>query len=86
MTKPKATNNRPQGPAQWVESQKKFFGATVTAVFDDFMDWYRANVHGVRNVTPKGVKRASGNGAEKFLMLVNYEIKSASDTGHPLPP
>jgi hypothetical protein len=80
MTKPKATDRRPQGPTQWVESQKKLFGATATAVFDDFMDWYRANVHGVRNVTPKGVKRVSGNGAGTFTMLVKYEIKA---TSHP---
>jgi hypothetical protein len=52
------------------------------AVHADFMAWYRANVHGVRNVKPKGVKRVSDNEAGKFMMLVNYEIKSESETGH----
>jgi hypothetical protein len=32
MKKPKAANERPQ----WVESQRKFFGATSSAVFADF--------------------------------------------------
>jgi hypothetical protein len=79
MTEPKATNGR----LGWVESQKEFSGATAAAVHADFMDWYRANVHRVRNVTPKGVKRVSGNEAGKFMMLVEYEIKSASETGNP---
>jgi hypothetical protein len=83
MTNPKTTKRRPRRLAPWVESQAKFSGATEVAVFDDFMDWYRANVHGVRNVKPRGVKRESGNGAEKFSMLVNYEDNSASETGHP---
>jgi hypothetical protein len=72
MTKPKAANERPQ----WVECQRKFFGATSSAVFADFMDWHRANVHGVRNVTPRGIKRVSDNDAGKFVMLVKYEIKT----------
>jgi hypothetical protein len=81
MTEPKATNERPG----WVESQKEFSGAAAAAVHADFMDWYRANVHRVRNVTPKGVKRGSDNEAGKFMMLVNYEIRSESETGHPPP-
>jgi hypothetical protein len=85
MAKPKAANRRPKGFVRWVESQAKFFGTTEEAVRADFMDWYRANVHGVRNVTPRGVKRVSGNGAGGFLMLVKYEIKSASETRHPRP-
>ena len=74
MTEPKATNERPG----WVESQREFSGATAAAVHADFMDWYRANGHDVRNVKPKGVKRVSGNEAGKFMMLVEYELKSAS--------
>jgi hypothetical protein len=81
MTEPKATNGRPG----WVESQKDFSGATAAAVHADFMHWYRANVHDVRNVKPKGVKRVSGNEAGKFVMLVEYEIKSESETRHPPP-
>ena len=69
----------------WVESQKEFPGATAAAVHADFMDWYRANVHRVRNVTPKGVKRVSDNEAGKFMMLVKYEIRSESEIGHPPP-
>jgi hypothetical protein len=72
MTKPIATNERPG----WVESQKKFPGATAAAVHADFMEWYRANVHRVRNVTPKGVKRGTDNEAGKFMTLVKYEIKT----------
>jgi hypothetical protein len=45
------------------------------------MGWYRANVHRVRNVTPKGVKRVSYSEAGKFMMLVKFEIKSAPETG-----
>jgi hypothetical protein len=81
MTEPKATNGRPG----WVESQKEFSGATAAAVHADFMDWYRAIVQDVRNVKPKGVKRVSGNEAGKFVMLVEYEIKSESETEHPPP-
>ena len=81
MTEPKATNERPG----WVESQREFSGATAAAVHADFMDWYRANGHDVRNVKPKGVKRVSGNEAGKFMMLVEYEIKSESYTEHPPP-
>ena len=81
MTEPKGTNERPG----WVESQKEFPGATAAAVHADFMAWYRANVHGLRNVKPKGVKRVSGNEAVKFMMLVDYEIEPASETGHPSP-
>jgi hypothetical protein len=77
MTEPKVTNGRPR----WVESQKKFSGATAAAVHADFMSWYRANVHRVRNVTPKGVKRVSDSEAGKFMMLVKFEIKSAPETG-----
>ena len=81
MTEPKATNGRPG----LVESQKEFSGATAAAVHADFMDWYRANVHDVRNVKPKGVKRVSGNEAGKSVMLVEYEIKSEAETRHPPP-
>ena len=81
MTEPKATNGRPG----WVESQKEFSGATAVAVHADFMHWYRANVHDVRSVKPRGVKRVSGNEAAKFMMLVEYEIKSESETGHSPP-
>jgi len=63
---------------KWVESQKEFPGVTTKAVHADFMAWYRGNVRDVRNVTPKGVKRVTDNGAGKFMMLVKYEIKSAS--------
>jgi hypothetical protein len=78
MIGPKATNRKPG----WVESQKDFSGATAAAVHADFMDWYRANVLDVRNVKPKGVKRLSGNEAGKFVMLVEYEIKSESENKH----
>jgi hypothetical protein len=81
MTEPKATNGKP-GP---VESQKEFSGATAATVHADFMAWYRTNVHDVRNVKPKGVKRVSGNEAGKFVMLVEYEIKSESETRPPPP-
>jgi hypothetical protein len=81
MTDPKATNGR----SGLVESQKEFSGATAAAVHADFMAWYRANVHDVRNVKPKGVKRVSGNEAGKFVMLVEYEIKSESETRSPPP-
>jgi hypothetical protein len=81
MTEPKATNGRPGQ----VESQKEFSGATAAAVHADFMAWYQANIHDVRNVKPKGVKRVSGNEAGKFVMLVEYEIKSESETRHPPP-
>jgi hypothetical protein len=81
MTEAKATNGRPG----LVESQKEFSGATAAAVHADFMAWYRANVHDVRNVKPKGVKRVSGNEAGKFVMLVEYEIKSESETRYPPP-
>jgi hypothetical protein len=80
MTKPEVTTRKPRGSVRWVESQANFSGATEAAVHADFMDWYRANVHGVRNVKPRGVKRVSDNGVGKFLMLVKYEIKSASET------
>jgi hypothetical protein len=81
MTEPKTTDGRPG----WVESQKEFSGATAAAVHADFMDWYRANVHDVRTVKPKGVKRISGNEAGKFVMLVEYEIKSKSETRYSPP-
>jgi hypothetical protein len=81
MTEPKTADGRPG----WVESQKEFSGATAAAVHADFMAWYRANVHDVRNVKPKGVKRVSGNEAGKFVMLVEYEIKSESETRYPPP-
>ena len=81
MTEPKATNGKPG----LVESQKEFSGATAAAVHADFMAWYRANFHDVSNVKPNGVKRVSGNEAGKFVMLVEYEIKSESETGHPPP-
>jgi hypothetical protein len=80
MTKPEATTRKPQGSVRWVESQVKFSGVTEAVVQADFMAWYRANVHGVRNVKPRGVKRVSDNGVGKYLMLVKYEIKSASET------
>jgi hypothetical protein len=82
MIEPQATNGTPE----WVASQKEFSGPTAAAVHADFMDWYRANVHDVRSVKPKGVKRVSGNEAGKFMMLmVEYEIKSESETGHSPP-
>ena len=81
MTEPKATNGKPGR----VESQKEFSGVTAAAVHADFMAWYRANVHDVSNVKPKGVKRVSGNEAGKFVMLVEYEIKAESETRSPPP-
>jgi hypothetical protein len=81
MTEPKATNGRPG----LVESQKEFSGATAAAVHADFMAWYRANTHDVCNIKPKGVKRVSGNEAGKFVMLIEYEIKSESETRYPPP-
>ena len=81
MTEPKVTN----GKSGRVESQKEFSGATAAAVHADFMNWYRANARDVRNVKPKGVKRVSGNEAGKFVMLVEYEIKSEFETRHPPP-
>jgi hypothetical protein len=81
MTEPKATNGRPGR----VESHKEFSGPTAAAVHADFMAWYRANVHDVCNVKPKGVKRVSGNEAGKFVMLVEYENKSESETRSPPP-
>jgi hypothetical protein len=80
MTKPEATTGKPRGSVRWVESQVNFSGATEKAVQAEFMAWYRANVHGVRNVKPRGVKRVSDNGVKRFLMLVEYEIKSAFET------
>jgi hypothetical protein len=80
MTKSEATTRKPRGSVRWVESQVKFSGAAEAVVQADFMNWYRANVHGVRNVKPRGVKRVSDNGVGKFLMLVKYETKSASET------
>jgi hypothetical protein len=80
MTKPEATTAKPRGSVRWVESQANFSGATEAVVQADFMAWYRANVHGVRNVKPRGVKRVSDNGGGKFLMRVEYEIKSTSET------
>jgi hypothetical protein len=85
MAKPKATTGRPRGSVRWVESQAKFSGATEAVVHAGFQDWYRANVHTVRNVRPRGVKRVSVNGAGEFLMLVNYELRSTSETRHPRP-
>jgi hypothetical protein len=81
MTEPKATNGRPGR----VESQKEFSGETAAAVHADFMAWYRANLHDLRNVKPKGVKRVTGNESGKFVMLVEYEIKSESETRYPPP-
>jgi hypothetical protein len=80
MTKPEATTRKPRRSVRWVESQAKFSGATEAVVQAEFMDWYRANVHGVRNVTPRGVKRVSDNEVGKYSILVKYEIKSASET------